>query len=130
MRLTVTTNEQTWEFELIKTGGKSTPTSTTSTTGNKLHFESHITVALHSQISSMNSLYRLLVTLTHNFWHGLIIHNEHATQATLTSYEVRLPKVQEGEIGAYICEVGYKVIMPQDAIENYDFRIEGIEDNE
>lgn len=120
MKLTITTeNNQVWQFELLETSGKALDTNTS---GNRLYFDCHITVALHNKIHDMSSLYRLLLTLTRNFWYGLVVRNEHAEFATLNSYSIRLPK--EGESGVFICEIGYRVLMPQNTIGDYLVKLE------
>lgn len=118
MRLSITVDNQEWLFELLETSGKALPTKTQ---GGSLYFECHLTVALHNQTSDMSYLYRLLKTLTANYWHGMAIHHEQSNEAELTSYSLRLPK--EDERGIYICELGYKAYMPQKTIEEYIFKV-------
>ena len=110
MKLTIHYANQNWQFDFISVGGKQTATETR---GDDF-FASNLVVALHNPIADMNDLYILLAALTHNAWHGFIPINQDYLQGgyhpTLVGWQVR--KTIEGESGEYICQIDYKIFMP------------------
>lgn len=115
MNLIIDYANQTWYFELVSVGGTQ---AATLTTGDEI-FASSLVISLHSEIPDMTTLYILLKALTKNAFHGFIpINSEYAKQGyypTLQGYHVR--RSNEGESGSYICEIDYKVFMPNDTID-------------
>lgn len=106
---------QDWCFELVSIAGTQ---ANTKTAGDAI-FASSLVVSLDSEIPSMTDLYVLLYHLTKQAWHGFIPINpdylEQDYHPTLVGWHVR--KTKEEESGKYICQIDYKIFMPNFEIE-------------
>lgn len=117
MKRTIVYNGKPYPFELVSVGGD-TPPTVTQGLGNIQ--KSSLVVALDCEVSDMETLFLLLVTLTRNAWEGMIVFvpELNTRPPELTSWQVRRSRPKEGERGVYICTVGYKTNMPTQSV-NY-----------